>query len=38
MDIVLADMASIGMMGYLSDRLIVTAERRVLRWRLLQNH
>jgi NitT/TauT family transport system permease protein len=38
MDIVLADMASIGIMGYLSDRLIVTIERRVLRWRLLQNH
>ena len=38
MDIVLADMASIGMMGYLSDRLIVITERRVLRWRLLQNH
>lgn len=38
MDIVLADMASIGVMGYLSDRLIVFAERRVLRWRILQNH
>jgi NitT/TauT family transport system permease protein len=38
MDIVLADMASIGMMGYLSDRLIVLTERRMLRWRLLQNH
>jgi NitT/TauT family transport system permease protein len=38
MDIVLADMASIGLMGYLSDRLIVFIERRVLRWRLLQNH
>jgi NitT/TauT family transport system permease protein len=38
MDIVLADMASIGLMGYLSDRLIVLVERRVLRWRLLQNH
>jgi len=35
---VLADMASIGLMGYLSDRLIVFIERRVLRWRLLQNH
>jgi NitT/TauT family transport system permease protein len=38
MDIVLADMVSIGVMGYLSDRLIVLVERRVLRWRLLQNH
>jgi NitT/TauT family transport system permease protein len=38
MDIVLADMVSIGAMGYVSDRLIVFAERRVLRWRILQNH
>jgi NitT/TauT family transport system permease protein len=38
MDIVLADMVSIGIMGYLSDRLIVFAEQRVLRWRILQNH
>ena len=38
MDIVFADMASIGIMGFLSDRLIITIERRVLRWRLLQNH
>jgi NitT/TauT family transport system permease protein len=38
MDIVLADMVSIGAMGYLSDRLIVLVERRVLRWRILQNH
>jgi NitT/TauT family transport system permease protein len=38
MDIVLADMVSIGIMGYLSDRLIILAERRVLRWRMLQNH
>lgn len=38
MDIVLADMVSIGIMGYLSDRLIVFTERRVLRWRILQNH
>lgn len=38
MDIVLADMVSIGVMGYLSDRLIVLLERRVLRWRILQNH
>ena len=38
MDIVLADMVSIGVMGYLSDRLIVFVEQRVLRWRMLQNH
>ena len=38
MDIVFADMASIGIMGYISGRLIILAERRVLRWRLLQNH
>jgi NitT/TauT family transport system permease protein len=38
MDIVFADMASIGMMGFLSDRLIIWIERRVLTWRLLQNH
>jgi NitT/TauT family transport system permease protein len=38
MDIVLADMVSIGLMGFLSDRLIVIIERRVLVWRMLQNH
>nr|WP_253206762.1 ABC transporter permease [Verticiella sp. GG226] len=38
MDIVLADMASIGIMGFLSDRLIVFIERRVLVWRMLQNY
>lgn len=38
MDIVLADMVSIGIMGYLSDRLIVFLERRVLVWRILQNY
>ncbi len=38
MDIVLADMVSIGLMGFLSDRLIVFIERRVLRWRILQSH
>jgi NitT/TauT family transport system permease protein len=38
MDIVLADMVSIGMMGFLSDRLIVFIERRVLVWRILQSH
>ncbi len=38
MDIVLADMVSIGAMGYLSDRLIVFIERKVLVWRILQSH
>jgi len=38
MDIVLADMVSIGMMGYISDRLIVAIERRMLNWRILQSH
>ncbi len=38
MDIVLADMVSIGAMGYISDRIIVFIEKRVLRWRILQNH
>jgi NitT/TauT family transport system permease protein len=38
MDIVLADMVSICMMGYISDRLIVGLERRVLNWRILQSH
>jgi NitT/TauT family transport system permease protein len=38
MDIVLADMVSVGVMGFISDRLIVLIEQRVLRWRILQNH
>ena len=38
MDIVLADMVSIGAMGFVSDRFIVAIENRVLRWRMLQNH
>jgi NitT/TauT family transport system permease protein len=38
MDIVLADMVSIGAMGFISDRLIVAVESRVLRWRMLQNY
>jgi NitT/TauT family transport system permease protein len=38
MDIVIADMVSVGIMGYLSDRIIVTIEHRVLMWRMLQNH
>ena len=38
MDIVLADMVSIGMMGYISDRIIVFVEKRTLVWRVLQSH
>ncbi|BDU54210.1 ABC transporter permease [Limnohabitans sp. INBF002] len=38
MDIVLADMVSIGAMGYISDRIIVFIERKVLVWRILQSH
>lgn len=38
MDVVIADMVSIGLMGYLSDRLVVFVEGRVLTWRRLQSH
>ena len=38
MDIVLADMVSIGAMGFVSDRIIVAMESKVVRWRILQNH
>jgi NitT/TauT family transport system permease protein len=38
MDVVIADMVSIGLAGYLSDRLIVFIEHRVLAWRRLQSH
>ena len=38
MDIVLADMVSIGAMGYISDRIIVYIERKMLVWRILQSH
>ena len=38
MDIVLADMVSIGAMGYISDRIIVFIERKMLLWRILQSH
>jgi NitT/TauT family transport system permease protein len=38
MDVVIADMVSIGLAGYLSDRLIVFLESRVLGWRRLQSH
>lgn len=35
MDVVIADMVSIGLVGFLSDRVILMVERRVLRWRRL---
>jgi NitT/TauT family transport system permease protein len=38
MDIVLADMVSIGVLGFISDKCIVLAEQRLLKWRMLQNH
>jgi NitT/TauT family transport system permease protein len=38
MDVVIADMVSIGLAGYISDRLIVFLESRVLTWRRLQSH
>jgi NitT/TauT family transport system permease protein len=37
MDIVIADMVSIGLIGFLSDRLIVALEIWALRWRRLQS-
>jgi NitT/TauT family transport system permease protein len=37
MDIVIADMVSIGLFGFLSDWAIVRLERWVLKWRRLQN-
>jgi NitT/TauT family transport system permease protein len=37
MEIVIADMASIGVMGFLSDRLILALEHWALRWRRLQS-
>jgi NitT/TauT family transport system permease protein len=37
MDVVIADMASIGLLGFLSDRLIVWLEHWLLGWRRLQN-
>jgi len=38
MDVVIADMVSIGLMGYVSDRLVVFIESRLLTWRRLQNY
>ena len=37
MDIVIADMVSIGLMGFLSDQLIVAVELWALRWRRMQS-
>jgi NitT/TauT family transport system permease protein len=37
MDVVIADMASIGALGFLSDRLILMLERWILNWRRLQS-
>jgi NitT/TauT family transport system permease protein len=37
MDIVIADMVSIGLMGFMSDLLIVSIEIWALRWRRLQS-
>ena len=37
MDIVIADMVSIGLMGFLSDQLIVAVEIWALRWRRMQS-
>jgi NitT/TauT family transport system permease protein len=37
MDVVIADMASIGALGFLSDRLILVLERWILNWRRLQS-
>lgn len=33
MDVVVADMASIGVLGFLTDRLLIAVEHRLLRWR-----
>jgi NitT/TauT family transport system permease protein len=38
MDICVATMFSVGLLGYLSDRVIVAASRVVLRWRTLEAH
>ena len=38
MDIVLADMISIGVMGFISDQIIVLVQNKFLSWRILQSH
>jgi NitT/TauT family transport system permease protein len=37
MDVVIADMASIGLLGFLSDRLIIALENWVLGWHRMQS-
>jgi NitT/TauT family transport system permease protein len=37
MDVVIADMATIGLLGLISDRVILWIERWVLAWRRLQS-
>ena len=38
MDICVATMFSVGLLGFLSDRAILGASRAVLRWRMLEAH
>jgi len=38
MDICVATMFSVGLLGFLSDRVIVWASRLLLRWRALEAH
>ena len=38
MDVVIADMVSIGLAGYVSDRVLVLIESRLLTWRRLQSY
>jgi NitT/TauT family transport system permease protein len=38
MDICVATMFSVGLLGFISDRLIVWAARFLLRWRALEAH
>jgi ABC-type nitrate/sulfonate/bicarbonate transport system permease component len=38
MDICVATMFSVGILGFLSDRVIVAASRLLLRWRTLEAH
>jgi NitT/TauT family transport system permease protein len=37
MDVVIADMASIGLLGFLSDRLIIAIESWLLGWHRMQS-
>lgn len=36
MDVVVADMASIGVLGFLTDRLLIALEHRLIRWRYVR--